>query len=322
MTRALRAELRRIRLRTVTWLVLGLLLVVAVGFVVTAWDDARPRTAAEVAAAHEAYESDVRRMDEMMATCRVMLAESPDSGLDCDIEPAPESSYLWTGRSFDEALTEATGGLAVPLAVAALVAAVSFVTAEFGARTIAPWLVVVPRRGRVVLSKTSAAALVSVPGALVTVLATVAGLTALYAGFGRPLASGYVWTEVTGQVGREIVLVVLAAVAGTGLAFALRHATAVLGVLVWWVVAIEVTLPVVLPRGTPLTVATNANAWLEGGTTYFLQECGPDPENAALRLCQDVEHTVSAVQGLDVLVVLVVLVALCGALVFRQRDVV
>jgi len=321
MTRALRAELRRIRLRTVTWLMLGLLLVVAAGFVATSWDDARPRTAAELAAAHEAYEDDVRTIADMVVQCRALREKNPDFDLDCDLKANPESSYLWSGRPFADVLASAVDGLAAPLAGAALVVAVSFVTAEFGARTIAPWLVVVPRRARVVLSKTSAAAIASVPGAVVTVAATALGLMALYAACGRSVGAADVWGHVVRTVGRELVLVVLAAVVGTGLAFALRHATAVLGVLVWWVIAVEVTLPVVLPGWVPVTVATNASAWLTGRATYTVEQCTPDPAQPATPWCQDVEHVVGGGQGLMALVVLAVVVALAGILVFRRRDV-
>jgi|GEM_PF-3533593 len=317
--RLVRAELRRIRLRTVSWLVLGLLLVVGAGFVATAWDDARPPTAVERAAAHEAYESDVRMVADMTESCRAMLAKNPDENLDCDIEKPVEQTYVDAGRTFVQAATEATDGLAVPLAVAALVAAVSLVTAEFGARTMATWLVVAPRRTRVVLGKTAAATIASAPAAVFCVLATILGLAALYAGYGRPL--GAIASPVLETLGRELVLVVLAVVAGTGLAFALRHVTAVLGVIVWWVIAVEVTLPIVLPRWTPVTIAANVRAWTEGGATYSYEQCAPDPADPLVPYCTDIERVVSAGQGAVALVIVALLLGMCGLLVFRHRDV-
>lgn len=322
----LRTELLRFRLRAFSWFAMGLLLLVAAGFAITAWHEARPPSAAALAAAHDAWEQDQARFDEsvsqMIERCRTLRAEHPDVELRCDPPQPPELvMYEPVPRAFADAATSASSGLTLPVVLAALAASVSFVTAEFGTGSMATWLTFVPRRRRVFTSKTLAAMTAALPGAAVGIAGALGGMALVYAAYGRSLGDGALWSHLVDAAGRQMVLAVLAAAVGCGLAFTLRNVPAVTGVLVWWVVAIEMVLIEVLPSLAPLTLGLNARAWVEGGASYTVQECGPDLSRPGLSVCESVDRFVSAGQGVVVLTVAALVVAAAGLLVFRRRDV-
>jgi hypothetical protein len=183
------------------------------------------------------------------------------------------------------------------------------------------WLTFVPRRGRVVASKTAAAAVGVVPVLLAAQAAVLAGAVLVFLLRGLTLGDAALWSDLAVLAGRQLVLAVLAAVAGAALAFAVRHAAAVTGLLVWWFVAVEVTLPVVLPRFRSATLVLQAQAWIDGAATYSVDECGPDPADPTLQVCETAVHTVGAVQGGFVLLAVVAALVALGYAVFRRRDV-
>ncbi|GAA3806263.1 ABC transporter permease subunit [Cellulomonas soli] len=328
--RLLRTELERFRCRAVLWLVTGLLLLTAVGYVILAVDRSAPPGPADVAAGHASYQSVVdgwERASEQAAQLCAELTEDPTSDpetvdLACSGLPAPRlEDYLPMQAAFEDVIPESLAGMTIPLAVAALAMGVSFVAAEFATGSMGTWLTFVPGRGRVLASKTAAAALGVVPVLVAAQVTVLLGGAGVFLVRGLPLGDAVLWSDLAVLAGRQTVLAVLAAVAGAALAFALRHAAAVTGVLVWWFVAVEVTLPVVLPRARSATLVLHAQAWVERIASFSVDECAPDPADPALQLCTTVVHTVGASQGLVVLVAVAVALVGLGLLVFRRRDV-
>ncbi|MGN8246021.1 ABC transporter permease subunit [Cellulomonas soli] len=331
--RLLRTELERFRCRAVLWLVTGLLLLAAVGSVILAWDRSAPPGPAEVAAGRASYESVVegwQRASEQVADLCEELTADPSSDpvtveMACDGLPAPLlADYLPTQPTFEEVVPGAFDGMTIPLAVAALAMGVSFVAAEFATGSMSTWLTFVPRRGRVVVSKTAGAAVGVVPVLVAAQVTVLAGGALVFLVRGVPPGDATLWADLAVLVGRQLVLAVLAAVVGAALAFALRHAAAVTGALVWWFVAVEVTLPVVLPQLRAATVGLYAQAWAEGAASYSFEECVPDPgvsDVVGAQVCTTVEHTVGGTQGLLVLLVVEAVLVAAGLMVFRRRDV-
>ncbi|WP_448629044.1 hypothetical protein [Cellulomonas soli] len=208
--------------------------------------------------------------------------------------------------------------------MAALAMGVSFVAAEFATGSMSTWLTFVPRRGRVVASKTAGAAVGAVPVVVAAQVTVLAGGTLAFLARGMPSGDRTLWSALAVVAGRQLVLAVLAAVVGAALAFALRHAAAVTGALVWWFLAVEVALPVVLPQLRAATVGLHAQAWAEGATTYSFEQCAPDPgvsDVVGAQVCTTVVHTVGGTQGLLVLLVVSAVLVAAGLMVFRRRDV-
>lgn len=326
----LRAELERFRSRAVLWLVAGLLLLSAVGYVILAWDRSAPPSEAELAAAHAAYEETVtvweRSAEREAELCEELKADpSADPEvleLACAGPAAPELvHFLPVQAGFADVVPGSLAGMTIPLVVAALAMGVSFVAAEFATGSMSTWLTFVPRRGRVVASKTTAAAVGVVPVLLAAQAAVLAGAVVVFLLRGLTPGDAALWSDLAVLAGRQLVLAVLAAVAGAALAFAVRHAAAVTGLLVWWFVAVEVTLPVVLPRFRSATLVLQAQAWIDGAATYSVDTCGPDPADATLQVCDTAVHTVGAVQGGFVLLAVVAALVALGYAVFRRRDV-
>ncbi|MDM7832413.1 ABC transporter permease subunit [Cellulomonas edaphi] len=316
-------ELFRFRSRAFSWLVAGLLLLVAVGFAIEAWHDTRPPSAATVAAAREAYESDVEAYapdGPIQTQCREALAKvlekDPDSTLTCHALPTPRlEEYLVPPRTFADAVTSAVDGLTGALVVAAIMAATSFVTAEFSTGSMGLWLTFVPRRSAVFASKTIAAMAAAAVFAAGGWVAVVLAITAVHAASGQSVGDVVLWGDLLATGARQVALAVVVASIAAALAFSLRHAAAVFGVLVWWVVSIELVLGEVSPTLRPVSLGFNAQAWVHGHASYVVDEC------IAVDDCRSVEHVVGAAQGGVVLLVVAAVVAGVGLVVFRRRDV-
>jgi ABC-2 type transport system permease protein len=321
-----RVELERFRCRPVLWLVAGLLLLASAGFVAMAWSGTAPPSAAEVAEGTEAYEAAVVRFegvkDRILEQCREDESAGAGPAGDCLASYAPERrSYLPPPPWFPAEVGDATTGLTLPILLAALAMGVSFATAEFGARTMSTWLTFAPRRSRVFASKSAAAALGALPAALAALGLAIGGIALVFVVRGAAIEGDGAWSTPLSTAAHLLPAAVVAALLGAGLAFAVRHAAAVAGIVVWWALAVEFTLPQVAPRLAPATLGLNLRAWLEGGASYTVPACGPDPDLSGAVACHDVDRVVGALQGGLVLVLATAVVLAVGALVFRRRAV-
>ncbi|WP_309134320.1 hypothetical protein [Cellulomonas sp.] len=332
MSRLLRAELARARARPAVWVVAGLVLLGVLGLVVTAWWETRPPSSAERAEAHVAYEAAAAEWratgDEQLRAChdeQRTLAPGDPGTYDCALlEPVPER-FLPLRPGLWQLLEERVESVGVMLALGALMVGASLVGAEFASGAIATWLTFAPRRGHVFVGKVAAAVLVSVP-VVVAAFVLLAGAVAAVAQVrgvdaSAPGLPGAAWPDLLGRAARWGVVAVGAALLGAGLAFALRHVGAVLGVVVWWVAAVESALRLVWPAAGWLPLSVNLAAWTWGSSGYAVPACRPDPTAPGLEVCQDVWHEVGAAQGAAVACTLVLAALVLGLVSFRRRDV-
>ncbi|WP_273651884.1 ABC transporter permease subunit [Cellulomonas fimi] len=328
MTRLLHAELVRARSRPFVWFVSAGVVLGVLGLVLSGWWDSRPPSAAEVAAADEAYRTDLAAWQERVAPC-----DDDDPSVHPDLPPA-EATARCTSRppvpaQYQEVrpdvatlLVERLPSTGLMITLACLMVGVGLVTAEFASGSMGTWLTFAPRRGRVFVSKLLAGAVAAVPCVATALVTLVVGLLAVGVvnglAIGTPVAG---WAGVGAVAGRWLATGPAFAAIGVGLAFALRHATAVTGIAVWWVAATESALPLVLPESRWLPLSTNVTAWTAGSAQYVVPSCVPDPARAGKELCDLVVHAVPMGQGGLVVLVVVATAVAGGWLSFRLRDV-
>lgn len=306
MTRLLRAELARARARPLVWCVVVGVALAVVALVLTGWWDSRPPSPDRLAAADAAYRAAVEDW-------RATLDASPAPDRAQFLAPPPHVLDLVAGR---------LPSVGFMLAVGSLMIGVGLVTAEFASGSIGTWLTFAPRRGPVLVSKLVAAVTAALPCGLAALGTLVGGLLLVGVAHGLPLGLGDpAWSHLAAVAARWLVAGAAFAALGVGLAFALRHAAAVTGVVVWWVAATESALPLVLPSLRSLTLSRNVAAWTAGRADYVVPACVPAPSLPGGEVCQDVVHTVSMGHGAAVVGLTVVVALVAGALSFRLRDV-
>jgi ABC-2 type transport system permease protein len=330
MTGLVAVEARRFRYRTaVRWLAL-LAVVAALAVVASVYASARPPSAQELADAEQQFayaEQDwAENGEQYVEDCRTgeEQAQATEPGADwgCDeMEPVPEL-YLPVQPTFAGSAESWVSGGTLFLLLLAFAAGVTFVTAEFGSRSITTWLTFVPRRGRVYASKVTVAALgVLVPTA--AALAVVVGGAWLAAAANDAVGqmTGALWRDLGGLVLRALAVAAVLGAVGAALGFLARSAAAALGLGVGWLLLVDSVVTGLLPRVTPWTLTASLEAWIDGGSTYWVTAPCPPLDGVPQAGSCTVERTVSMLHGgVLVAVVAVVLVAL-GALVFRRRDV-
>jgi len=327
MRALLRAELMRVRSRSAVWGTAVVLVIAALGFVVAAWDDTRPPSAAAVAEAHERLDEAIASWeeghDDWVARCEEQAAAVPDwdDTYTCEeLNPEPVLEVFLPYRpGLVETLHTRFAPMTFVVLVGLLVMGTVLVSGDFTSGAMGTWLTFAPRRGRVVASRLLASWAAAVPVVLVALACAglgIATVVALHDAVGDTTGA---LGEVAATTGRALSAGLWATALGVGLAFGLRHGGLVAGVVVWWVAAVESALPLVVPPARGATLATNLAAWTDGGTTYTLEECVPDATLG--EVCGDVVHSVSQARGGLVLLVVAVVVVGLGALSFRVRDV-
>jgi len=338
MIRLVRTELYRWNGRTLLWVLAVVTVAFAALVPLNAWSSSRAPSAAELAQAQEYAEAsaptqaDIDQCLEDQAAAVEELGEQAGD-YDCAWEPNAEDFLPWRQYLDTEGLG-LVAGIAVLLVLAGVAMGASFVAAEFSTGAIGNWLTFAPRRGRVYASKLVATALGFAPTAVVA-SAVLAGGTwvafDLNDALHRPESSAMGVPEGRPSLGsvqdvalvglRIAIVAVLLAVVGAALAVLLRHTAAVLGVVVGWTVVVESLLPALRPALQPFTLRMNLDAWVQGGSYYYLDVCEPDPEQLGQVACTSTEHVVTQAGGGVALAVVAVVVVALAALVFRRRDV-
>ncbi|MCC2321650.1 ABC transporter permease subunit [Cellulomonas xiejunii] len=328
MTALLRAELARARARPYVWGVVAVLTLGAVGHLIIGWWDTRPPTSAQVAAASVALAAAEDRWQEEGAALVAQCVERQEAGvgdgvdLGCaDMSPVLEQ-FLPSRPGLAHLLEQRVTTVGLMVVIGMLMTGVGLVTAEFATGSMSTWLTFTPRRGRVFVSKLVAACATSVVVGLLPVVVVVVGLAAVSAWHGTDTAvDGATAAALAGRAARWFAVGLGATVLGVGLGFAVRHAAAVTGIVVWWVAAVESTLPLVLPSARWLPLSTNVRAWTAGHATYNVPSCVADANAPGGEVCELVARTVGAGQGALVALTLVALAVVAGWLSFRLRDV-
>lgn len=215
----------------------------------------------------------------------------------------------------------ANGALAVAFTTAALafVIGATYAGAEWSSRSIVALLFWEPRRLKVMGTK------LAVITAAVAVLAVVAqaawlGVGALLAttrGPGLDAPDGF-WGDLLAQQGRSVLLVVLTALLGFGLANLTRNTGAALGLAFVYFAVVESAVRVVRQVWSPYLFGESAGALVtEGGISVFIYDFSASPDGG---FSEGREIMVSNVQGGVTLLIYTAIVVLVGTVLFQRRD--
>ena len=115
---------------------------------------------------------------------------------------------------------------------------------------------------------------------------------------------------------RIVALALGAGVVGAALGLLLRHTAAIIGAVLGFAVVVEGIVMQAFLQGRlqPWSVLKNIEAFIDRGTTYFAESCGPSS-------CDYTERTLSYTHGWVFLLVVALAVVLAGVAAFRRRDV-
>jgi len=223
---------------------------------------------------------------------------------------------------FHEVMPPALRSGAYLLAVVGFLLGAGFVAAEFSSGSMGNWLTFEPRRMRVYASKLGAAGLALIPITLGLLGILVGGVWLIVSQLASTTGTtGTVWVDLAEMAGRSVALALVAAVVGAAFGMLLRHTAAVLGLAMGYLVLVEGILGGLLQSrgGQPWLLRLNVDAWLNHGTTYFINKTTVDDRGNMM--FSQVEKLLSFGRGSAYLGILVALLVGLAALVFRRRDV-
>lgn len=360
MNRLLRVEVRRYRARRVTlWVLVGVLAVAGLSTAAN-WVAARPPTPTQVADAQRYFEQEKEAWDEngeqQVADCKEAEADDPNPDADYGCEqmeprlvnylptpkeffPDPDSTVLYgfvasptdtpdadLASDINQSVLRTYSGIssigqmATPLLFAALLVAVSFMTAELSTGAIGLWLTFEPRRSRVYWSKAAAVSLGSVAILLVGLVLVAGGILAAHLVYGTVgTAPDGIALELVGFVGRVAAAGVVVALVGLALGTLFKHAAAGIGVAAAWLGA-ETMFRWNLGEAQRWLISTNLSAWLRWGEVFQTSRCAPRDDDGMMT-CEQVTHVITPLQGGLVLLGLAAVLSALAWLVFRRRDV-
>ena len=309
-----RAETNRLLSRRFTLIALVIIFLAVAAFQLAVNDTLHPATAAEQASSQAQYEEARRFWEENERTC-----DNEGNPPDCRY-PEPQRSEFSFSRPFGEVTAESLEVTIYLVALTALMIAGSFIGAEYSSGSIANWLTFLPRRGRVFASKLVTIAVFSaVVSAAATGLALIAalGMARVY-----DLPVGGLNAEL-GMLGRGVLVAMALAVLGFCIGTIGRHTAAAIGVLlgylfVWFVRNALLSEAAWAQRLTPWTPEGNLGAVVRGGHQYFVPSRSIGPDGVSVDY---LERTVSLTHGLVYWAVLLTVVIIGTAVIFRRRDV-
>ncbi|SDS02176.1 ABC-type transport system involved in multi-copper enzyme maturation, permease component [Friedmanniella luteola] len=322
MTALLRAELLRIRSRRLTWVALGVVLLVVALSQLAVAGSMRPVTAAERAQAQVAYQQAVEDYDENHEQYEQECRDSGLSAEDCAYPPPRLEDYV--ARSVST--FEAAGQLVVVVTVAfsglaLLLLGASVTGAELSSGALANWLTFVPERNRVFAAKVLALVLVAaVSTAVVTALAL--AVTAVIARVvGGPLDG---LGDLAAVAARGVLVGVAAVVVGFGLALLTRHTIAAAGTVLGYLILSGVLAVVwgavpALAGVQRYLPENNLLALLLGRHEFYTSTEVAQPDGTFESTA--VTHVISLTHGAVYWAVVVAALVAVTLVVFRRRDV-
>jgi len=308
------AETNRLLSRRFTRIALVIVLLAIGAFQLSVSSSLRPPTTAEQASSQAQYEEARRFWEENERTC-----DNVGSPPDCRY-PEPQLSEFSFSRPFAEVTAESLEVSVYLVALAALMVAGSFIGAEYSSGSLGNWLSFLPRRGRVFASKlVTVVAFSAVASAVVTGLAL---LTALVLARRYGIEAGSLTPELS-MLGRGVLAAVALGVLGFCIGLVGRHTAAAIGTLlgylfVWFVRNAILSESAWAQRLTPWTPEANLAAVVRGGHQYFVPVRTVGPDGMSIDY---LERTVSLTHGLLYWAVLLAVVIVGSAVVFRRRDV-
>lgn len=327
MNRLTLVELRRLGWRRLVWAVL-LMAVGVVALTLYGVNDMVRMSSAELANADRYYQEAVqdwevngeRYHEECLQDQEREREATGDDTLDfgCDQMVAPElADFQWGPESLFVQVNELLAQLVFPMLFLVLLVGATATAAEFGARTIGTWLTFEPRRDRVFTSKVLAPGLWAVPVSVGYLVLVVAGVSAVFRLHGvDDHISNDEWADLAWVGLRSVALLALVAAAGAAVGLAVRHTAAVLGIVVGYLVTVEILLAQFFPGIARYSLSNNILAWVKGGHEWETWRCPSDGGE-----CEAISHVVSTTQAGTLLGLVVAATLLVCWLVFRRADV-
>lgn len=317
----LRAELHRFRSRRFIQILMGLLLVGWVVATVIGLLNFGEPTDADYADAQAQLEQVVEDQELFRQQCL------DDPNLPDDLTPeevcGPPMSTddfraedFLTRAPFDLADRAAGGalGFGAAAAVLAFLIGATWIGAEWSSRSIVALLFWVPRRIKVMGAKLGVLALGAAVFGVMAQLAwlAMAGILRALVGTDDELPAGF-WGDLLATEGRSVLLVVLAALGGFGLANVVRNTGASLGIGFVYFAIVETAIGALRPAWQPWLLTNNAAGLvIPDGRTLYIWERPSQMEPT--------EYVVTNLQGGLVLTAVVAVVVGIGVVLFAKRD--
>ncbi len=332
MGRLLGVELARLRWRrAVRVLVAAAFVIPLFVFGGTAWST-RPVSEAEIAEAtaqaeQEAQQPYVQESIEMCLEDPEMYFgpgfETEDPEQECIDANTPRAEWYLQRSPLDVPSVVNDLGTAIPviLAVLMLLAAATYVGADWASGSMSNQLLFEPRRGRVWAAKALVLAIVGAVVGLVVQTLFWVGVRALAAS--RDIAvPGQTWDLVPGIVLRGTLIVVGAALLGYSLTMLFRSTVVTLGILFGVAVASTIIIAA-LPLGGDnerYMLHTNVGAVVQDGVDYYSSESYTCTYEDGVESC-DGQRRLSLAGGASYLALILLLPGFAGLATFRRRDV-
>ena len=315
-----RAELHRFRSRRFIQLLMGLLLVGWVVATVIGLLNFGEPTDADRAAAQAQIDQIIAQDAEYVEQCRNDPTRPDDVPVEMYCQPLnPDDlrveDFIGTAP-FDLEGSAAAGalGFGAAAAVLAFLVGATWIGAEWSSRSIVALLFWVPRRTQVMGAKLGVLALGAAAFGVVAQLAwlAMAGILRAFVGTADRLPEGF-WGDLLATQGRSVLLVVLAALGGFGLANLVRNTGASLGIGFVYFAIIETAIGAFRPTWQPWLLTNNAAGLVvPDGLTLYIWERPNQMEPT--------EYLVTNLQGGILLTVVVAVVLGIGVVLFARRD--
>jgi ABC-type transport system involved in multi-copper enzyme maturation permease subunit len=208
-------------------------------------------------------------------------------------------------------------GFGAAAAVLAFLVGATWIGAEWSTRSLVALLFWVPQRMKVMGAKlavlAAASALLGV--AMQAGWLAMAGLLRAVAGSGDALPPGF-WGDLLATQGRSVLLAVLAALIGFGLANLTRNTGAALGIGFVYFAILETAVRILRPTWEPWLLSNNAVALVNpGGITVFVPTGEVGPNASGMR-----EYLIGNLQAGLVLGIVTAVVVAVGVVLFARRD--
>jgi hypothetical protein len=278
----LRAETRRFAARRFIQLLLGLAVLGWLAAVVIGLTQYGRPSAAELADARTQIQQLVTQADAERQQCLADPPPAPSNvpadqicGPRLTAAEVPLEEFLPDPPfSLERTATGGALGFGAAAAVLGFLIGATWIGAEWSTRSIVALLFWEPRRLRVAGAKIGVlAGATAVLGAIAQAAwLAMAGILNAVAGDGGKLPSGF-WAELFALQGRSVLLTVLAALVGFGLANLTRNTGAALGAGFVYFAVLETALRVLRPAWQPWLLSNNAVALMyPGGLRIFIQD--------------------------------------------------
>jgi ABC-2 type transport system permease protein len=328
MMRLTRVELRRLFSRRLTTIALLGALVITGFLLFGSYQMAIPLSGAEMTSQRASFDQASKDWaangQQQVESCLASLPESqrkdPKFAAPCNQMEPKWANWGKPVAKFTEMVPAVLSGGALLLAFVGFLISAGFVAAEFSTGSMANWLTFEPRRLRVYASKLGAPALGLIPVTVALLGLLTAGTWVIVDHFASTAGTtAKVWGALAQTGGRAVALAVAAALAGAAMGMLLRHTAAVLGVAVGYLILVEGIFGQALQSAQPWLLRLNFTAWLQHGTTYFVNSCKTDAQGNYA--CEGVEKVLSFAHSSAYLGILVGLLLCLAAVVFQRRDV-